>query len=51
MDALLEYINFQLNNDDGQVSETILKKNKNCFHDFRNWFFPAIKMSWHAFLK
>jgi hypothetical protein len=49
MNALLEYVNFQLKNGDGQVSGTIFLKINNCFHDFRNWFFRIIKMSWHAF--
>jgi hypothetical protein len=48
MDALLKYINLQLKNGDEHGLETIFN-NQKLFHDFRNWFFRTIKVSWHAF--
>jgi hypothetical protein len=38
MDALLKYINFQLENGDGQGSETFLKKSKTVFMTFETGF-------------
>jgi hypothetical protein len=38
MDALLEYINFQLKNGDGQVSGTVLKKSRTVFMTFKTGF-------------
>jgi hypothetical protein len=39
MNALLEYIKFQLKNGDGQVSETTFKKPKTVFMTFETDFF------------
>jgi hypothetical protein len=38
MDALLEYINFQLKNGDAKVLGTILKKSKTIFMTFETGF-------------